>query len=39
MSETLSTFGIISIGEMGLGIARLLGAHGYQAATFAGDRR
>lgn len=35
---TITNIGIISCGEMGLGIARLLLAHGYNASTYAADR-
>jgi len=31
--------GIVSIGDMGLGIARILLAHGYRVFTYAEDRR
>jgi hypothetical protein len=36
---TMATIGIISIGEMGLGIAQLLKAHQYRVVTNASDRR
>jgi len=35
----LANVGIISIGEMGLGIARLLAAHNYQVLTNVTGRR
>ncbi|KAL4941107.1 hypothetical protein BDV06DRAFT_229886 [Aspergillus oleicola] len=38
MAESKPVVGILSIGEMGLGIADLLVNHGYQVATFAEDR-
>lgn len=38
-SMTLATLGIISIGDMGLGIARLAIANNYQVITNASDRR
>jgi 3-hydroxyisobutyrate dehydrogenase-like beta-hydroxyacid dehydrogenase len=31
--------GILSIGDMGLGIAKVLMSQGYRVATFAEDRR
>ncbi len=34
-----TTVGIISIGEMGLGIAKLLQSHGFRVATVAQGRR
>lgn len=34
-----STIAVISIGEMGLGIAQLLMAHRYRVLTYAADRR
>lgn len=34
-----ATIGIISIGEMGLGIARLLKANDYRVVTNVSDRR
>lgn len=34
-----TTIAIISIGEMGLGIAQLLMAHGYRVPTYAADQR
>ena len=41
--HTMTTFpeaiGILSIGEMGLGIAQLLIAHNYRVLTYASDRR
>lgn len=39
MSYPLEAIGIISIGEMGLGIAQLLIAHHYRVLTYAADRR
>lgn len=39
MSVSLHCIGAISIGEMGLGVARLLIAHGYRVVTFVADRR
>ncbi|KAL4791154.1 6-phosphogluconate dehydrogenase [Aspergillus venezuelensis] len=39
MADTKPVVGILSIGEMGLGIANLLVNHGYQVVTFAEDRR
>ncbi|PLB35395.1 6-phosphogluconate dehydrogenase C-terminal domain-like protein [Aspergillus candidus] len=38
MSVSLNCIGVISIGEMGLGVARLLIAHGYRVVTFVADR-
>ncbi|OJJ69645.1 hypothetical protein ASPBRDRAFT_182770 [Aspergillus brasiliensis CBS 101740] len=38
MSYPLEAIGIISIGEMGLGIAELLIAHHYRVLTYAADR-
>jgi predicted dinucleotide-binding enzyme len=35
----MATIGIISIGEMGLGIGKLLKAHGFRVVTNASDRR
>jgi predicted dinucleotide-binding enzyme len=35
----MATIGIISIGEMGLGIGQLLKAHQYHVVTNASDRR
>jgi predicted dinucleotide-binding enzyme len=35
----MATIGIISIGEMGLGIGQLLKAHQYRVVTNASDRR
>jgi predicted dinucleotide-binding enzyme len=35
----MATVGIISIGEMGLGIGQLLKAHGVRVVTKASDRR
>jgi 3-hydroxyisobutyrate dehydrogenase-like beta-hydroxyacid dehydrogenase len=37
--ETPVVIGILSIGEMGLGIAKLLISHGYRVTTYAEDRR
>jgi hypothetical protein len=39
MSSTLATVGILSIGEMGLGIAKLLIAHEYRVVTNITGRR
>ena len=39
MAEKLATVGIISIGEMGLGIAKLLAANNYSVVTDASGRR
>jgi 3-hydroxyacyl-CoA dehydrogenase len=39
MSSPLATIGIISIGEMGLGIAKLLVASGYRVTTNVTGRR
>ena len=39
MAKELSTICVFSIGEMGLGIARLLKAHGYEVISYAADRR
>ena len=39
MGETFTNVGVVSIGEMGLGIASLLIDHGYKVFTFAADRR
>lgn len=43
LSETIAkmkhTIAIISIGEMGLGVSRLLKAHGYRVVTNVSDRR
>lgn len=39
MTPPLATVGIASIGEMGLGIARLLSAHGYKVLTSVSGRR
>ena len=39
MSPSMHAVGIISIGEMGLGIGQLLVAHKYKVLTFAADRR
>ncbi len=39
MSSTLATVGILSIGEMGLGIAKLLIAHNYRVVTNLAGRR
>ena len=36
--QSLTTVAIVSIGEMGMGIAQLLIAHNYQVMTFAEDR-
>ncbi|PSN69983.1 6-phosphogluconate dehydrogenase C-terminal domain-like protein [Corynespora cassiicola Philippines] len=38
MSKPLATIGIISIGQMGLGIAKLLTAHRYKVLTNVSDR-
>jgi 3-hydroxyisobutyrate dehydrogenase-like beta-hydroxyacid dehydrogenase len=39
MTASLATVGIISIGEMGLGIAKLLVASGYRVTTNVTGRR
>lgn len=39
MASKLATIGILSIGDMGLGIAKLLIANGYKVVTNASDRR
>lgn len=39
MAEAQPVVGILSIGEMGLGIANLLLSHGYRVVTYAEDRR
>ena len=39
MATKSATIGILSIGDMGLGIANLLIAHGYKVVTNASDRR
>jgi 3-hydroxyacyl-CoA dehydrogenase len=39
MGESFKNLGVVSIGEMGLGIASLLIAHGYYVFTYAADRR
>lgn len=39
MTETFTSVGVVSIGEMGLGVASLLIDHGYQVFTYAADRR
>lgn len=39
MTETFVNVGVVSIGEMGLGVAALLIDHGYQVFTYAEDRR
>jgi 3-hydroxyacyl-CoA dehydrogenase len=36
---SFENLGVVSIGEMGLGIAQVLIAHGYQVHTYAADRR
>ncbi|KFY11067.1 hypothetical protein V492_04696 [Pseudogymnoascus sp. VKM F-4246] len=38
MTETFTSIGVVSIGEMGLGVASLLIDHGYQVFTYAADR-
>lgn len=38
-TNRLATIGILSMGEMGAGIAHLLQAHGHKVLTFAGQRR
>ncbi|OBT40335.1 hypothetical protein VE00_08456 [Pseudogymnoascus sp. WSF 3629] len=38
MTETFTSVGVVSIGEMGLGVASLLIDHGYQVFTYAADR-
>jgi len=37
--STLATLGILSIGDMGLGISKILTAHNYRVITNASDRR
>ena len=39
MASPLATVAILSIGEMGLGIAKLLAAHNYRVITNVSDRR
>lgn len=39
MIGPLATIGILSIGSMGAGVARLLSAHNYRVVTNASDRR
>lgn len=39
MAKPLATVGILSIGSMGVGVARLLSAHNYRVLTNAADRR
>jgi len=39
MASTLATVGILSIGEMGLGIAKLLVTHNYRVVTNVTGRR
>jgi len=39
MTGPLATVGILSIGSIGAGVARLLSAHGYRVITNASDRR
>lgn len=39
MTAPMATIGVISIGEMGLGIAKLLKASGYRVVTNATGRR
>lgn len=39
MTAPMATIGVISIGEMGLGIAKLLKASGYRVITNATGRR
>ena len=39
LSPPLATLGVLSIGDMGVGIARLLIAHKYRVITNALDRR
>jgi len=39
MATPLATLGVISIGEMGLGIAKLLKANGYRVVTNISGRR
>jgi predicted dinucleotide-binding enzyme len=39
MPEPLATVAILSIGSMGVGVARLLLAHNYRVITNASDRR
>lgn len=38
-APSLATIGILSIGDMGLGIAKLLRAHGFAVATNCEGRR
>ncbi|KFY69253.1 hypothetical protein V496_00387 [Pseudogymnoascus sp. VKM F-4515 (FW-2607)] len=38
MAETFTSIGVVSIGEMGLGVASLLIDHGYHVFTYAADR-
>lgn len=38
MAPPLATVGIVSIGQMGLGVARLLLAHGFSVITNVSDR-
>ena len=39
MAPESVTIGIVSIGEMGMGIAKLLKAHKYRVVTSVSDRR
>jgi hypothetical protein len=39
LASPLATLGILSIGDMGLGVARLLIANNYRVITNASDRR
>lgn len=39
MAKPLATLGILSVGDMGVGIARLLSANNYRVITNAADRR
>ena len=39
MAAPLAKIGILSIGEMGMGIAKLLAAHGFSVATNGSGRR
>jgi 3-hydroxyisobutyrate dehydrogenase-like beta-hydroxyacid dehydrogenase len=38
-ADSLPKIGLLSIGDMGVGIARLLIAHGFSVATNISDRR
>jgi 3-hydroxyisobutyrate dehydrogenase-like beta-hydroxyacid dehydrogenase len=39
MAEKRPVIGILSIGDMGVGIGKLLISQGYRVATYAEDRR